>query len=364
VKRSSNEVLFKPGAPLIGRIREKNRMRNYESQNNKKPSKVLVTGGGGFLGGAIVGLLKQRGDDVCSFSRGSYAELETLGIDQIQGDISDQSAVDQAVKGMDLVFHVAAKPGIWGDYSDYYRTNVEGTRNIVAACIKHGVTRLIYTSSPSVVFDGSDMEGVDESVPYPQRYHAHYPKTKAIAERLVVKAAAEGLLTIILRPHLIWGPGDNHLVPRIIARAKRLVRVGNGKNLVDTIYIDNAAEAHIMAADRLKSNPELSGRTYFISQDDPIPVWDMVDAILKAAGLDPVRRSMPHWMARLIGAFFELVYKGLNLRGEPRMTRFLADELATAHWFDIGAAKKELGYAPRISTAEGLGLLEQWLQKK
>lgn len=328
-----------------------------------KPAKALVTGGGGFLGGAIVRLLQKRGDDVRSFSRSVYAELETLGVEQIQGDISDKHAVEQAVKGMDLVFHVAAKPGIWGDYSEYYQTNVIGTGNVISACIKHKVARLVYTSSPSVVFNGTDMEGIDESAPYPARFHAHYPATKALAEQLVVDAAGKGVLTIILRPHLIWGPRDNHLVPRIIKRAKRLVRVGNGRNLVDTIFIDNAAEAHVAAADRLEINPGLSGKIYFISQDEPMPAWDIINGILKAAGLEPVRRSIPHKMAWLIGALLECVYKIFNLKGEPQMTRFLADELATAHWFDISAAKKDLGYAPRISTAEGFRRLEQWLQQ-
>ena len=339
-------------------------MDNTHSLNVKKPTQALVTGGGGFLGGAIVRLLQKRGDDVRSFSRRVYAELEALDVEQIQGDISDQYAVEEAVKGMDLVFHVAAKPGIWGDYSEYYQTNVTGTRNIISACFKHRVARLVYTSSPSVVFNGTDMEGVDESTPYPAGFHAHYPETKALAEQLVVDAARKGLLTIILRPHLIWGPRDNHLVPRIIKRAKRLVRVGNGRNLVDTIFIDNAAEAHVAAADRLEINPGLSGKIYFISQDEPMPAWDIINGILKAAGLEPVRRSIPHKMAWLIGALLECVYKTFNLKGEPQMTRFLADELATAHWFDISAAKKDLGYAPRVSTEEGLRRLEHWLQQQ
>ncbi|MBC8433244.1 MAG: NAD-dependent epimerase/dehydratase family protein [Desulfobacterales bacterium] len=339
-------------------------MDNTNSLNVKKTTNVLVTGGGGFLGGAIVRLLQKRGDAVRSFSRSVYTELETLGVEQIQGDISDQHAVEQAVKGMDLVFHVAAKPGIWGDYSEYYQTNVTGTVNVISACIKHKVARLVYTSSPSVVFNGTDMEGIDESTPYPAGFHAHYPATKALAEQLVVEAAGKGLLTIILRPHLIWGPRDNHLVPRIIKRAKRLVRVGNGRNLVDTIFIDNAAEAHVAAADRLEINPGLSGKIYFISQDEPMPAWDIINGILKAAGLEPVQRSIPHKMAWLIGALLECVYKIFNLKGEPQMTRFLADELATAHWFDISAAKKDLGYAPRISTEEGLRRLEHWLQQK
>lgn len=328
-----------------------------------KPSKVLVTGGGGFLGGAIVRLLVQRGDIIRSFSRSYYAELEAAGVEQVRGDISDAKAVDQACQDRDIVFHVAAKPGIWGSYDDYHRTNVDGTRNVIAACVTHNVPRLVYTSSPSVVFSGSDMEGVDESAPYPERFHAHYPKTKALAEQLVVQAASENLRAIILRPHLIWGPRDNHLVPRIIQRAQHLIRVGRGQNLVDTIFIDNAAEAHILAADALLTKPSISGNAYFISQGEPLPLWDMINEILKTAGCAPVRRSMPHKIAWLIGAFMESVYHVLNLKGEPQMTRFLADELATAHWFDISAARRDLGYVPRISTAEGLRRLEHWLQK-
>ncbi len=339
-------------------------MKNDESITNKSLHKVLVTGGGGFLGGAIVKQLVDRGKDVRSFSRNFYPELAQLGVEQIQGDIVDKTAVEQACKGVELVFHVAAKPGVWGNYADYYPTNVMGTQHVIDACKKYGVLRLVFTSSPSVVFDGTDMEGVDESVPYPEKFHAHYPKTKAIAEQLVIKAAGKDLMTITLRPHLIWGPKDNHLVPRIIERAGRLIRVGSGKNRVDTIYIDNAAEAHVLAADRLKENPGLSGKVYFISQDDPVPLWDLVNDILKTAGLPPVKRAIPRKTAWLMGALFEFVYKMFRIRGEPQMTRFLADELATAHWFDIRAARKDLGYAPTISIKEGLSRLEQWLQNR
>ncbi|MFC1829719.1 NAD-dependent epimerase/dehydratase family protein [Thermodesulfobacteriota bacterium] len=337
-------------------------MIKKENRLQREPQKVLVTGGGGFLGGAIVRRLVERGDHVRSFSRNAYPELTAMGVEQIQGDIREHSAVDNACKGVELAFHVAAKPGVWGRYDDYYQANVIGTRNVIDGCNRHNISRLVYTSSPSVVFDGTDMEGVDESVPYPDKYHAHYPETKAMAEQLVVKAASPHLKTITLRPHLIWGPRDNHLVPRIIERAKRLKRVGKGKNLVDTIYIDNAAEAHILAADSLESNPDLSGNIYFISQGEPVPVWDMVNDILHAAGLPPVKRSIPHGIAWTVGAFLEFVYTVFPLKGEPQMTRFVADELATAHWFDISAAKKDIGYVPEVSTKEGLRRLEAWLK--
>jgi 2-alkyl-3-oxoalkanoate reductase len=339
-------------------------MKNNESIKARSPDQVLVTGGGGFLGGAIIRQLVERGDHAKSFSRRFYPELAAMGVEQIQGDIGDATAVEQACREVDLVFHVAAKPGVWGDYSAYYQTNVIGTQNVIAACKQHNVSRLVYTSSPSVIFGGTDMEGVDESVPYPEKYHTHYPKTKAMAEQCVIAAAEEGLKTIILRPHLIWGPKDNHLVPRIIERANRLVKVGDGKNLVDTIYIDNAADAHIQAGDRLGQHHNLSGRVYFISQDDPVLLWEMVNNILKAAGKAPVRRSISRNTAWMIGAVLEIFYKMFKINGEPRMTRFLADELSTAHWFDIGAAKKDLGYKPKISMEKGLYRLEKWLQHK
>ena len=325
--------------------------------------KVLVTGGGGFLGGAIVRRLAERGGPVRSFSRSAYPELADLGVEQIQGDIADPRAVKKACEGIQLVFHTAALPGVWGDYDRFFRINTLGTRNLIQACRETGVARLIHTSSPSVVFDGSDMEGVDESVPYPSRYHAHYPHTKALAEQAVVEAARTGLPAVILRPHLIWGPGDRHLVPRILERSESLRIVGPGRNVVDTIYIDNAADAHLLAAGALRTDPGLSGRIYFISQDDPIQLWEMVNRILRAGNKPPVTRHISHRAARAAGSSLEFLYRFLNLKGEPRMTRFVADELATSHWFDISAAKRDLGYRPAISTQEGLRRLKNWLSR-
>ncbi|MBW2707919.1 MAG: NAD-dependent epimerase/dehydratase family protein [Deltaproteobacteria bacterium] len=326
--------------------------------------KALVTGGGGFLGKALAKRLINRGDQVRSFSRGHYPELRASGIDVQRGDLADEKAVITAVEGCDTVFHVAAKPGIWGSYRSYYETNVIGTENIIEGCRKTGVSRLIYTSSPSVVFGGGSMEGVNESTPYPQTYLAHYPKTKAMAERRVLSADDTALATVVLRPHLIWGPGDPNFLPRLIERKKagRLARVGKSPHRVDCIYIDNAVDAHILAADRLHPGSPISGKVYFISQGEPIDISELMNGILGAAGLDPIDRTVPVSLAYAAGCLLEMLYGILKLRGEPPMTRFLAKQLSTAHWFDMSAARKELGYSPTISIEEGLMRLEAFLK--
>jgi nucleoside-diphosphate-sugar epimerase len=325
---------------------------------------VLVTGGGGFLGGAIVRGLVARGATVRSLARGNYPALHALGVAQVRGDLADADAVKRAVDGCSLVFHVAAKAGIWGPYADYYRSNVKGTRNVIAACRACGVRRLVFTSSPSVVFDGRDMEGVDESVPYPRHYDAPYPATKAEAEQLVRAAGDDTLATVALRPHLIWGPGDTNLVPRIIARARagRLRRIGGRVNRVDSTYIDDAAAAHLLAADRLAPGSPIAGKVYFISQGEPWPIWDLVNRILQAARLPPVTRTVPRGLALLAGAACEAFARGLRLQDEPPMTRFLARELSSAHWFNIAAARRDLGYQPSVSIEEGMRRLEQALR--
>lgn len=329
-------------------------------------TRALVTGGGGFLGGAIARALIERGARVRSFARGDYPELRAMGVETARGDLADAGAIADAAEGCDVVFHVAAKAGIWGPRRDYFRANVEGTRNAIAACRRRGIARLIFTSTPSVVFDGRDMEGVDESVPYPARYEAPYPETKAIAEREVLAANGAELATVALRPHLIWGPGDRHLAPRIVARARagRLRRIGDGTNRVDTTYIDDAAEAHLNAAERLAPGSAIAGRAYFISSGDPRRLWEIVDMILEAAGLPPVRRSISAGAAYKIGAVMEAAWRALRLRGEPPMTRFAARELAAAHWFDLTAARRDLGYEPRVTIEEGMARLKAWFERR
>ena len=321
--------------------------------------KALVTGGGGFLGAAIVRGLRKRGALVRSFSRQAHAALQALGVEQLAGDLADPAAVSAAAQGCDIVFHVAAKPGIWGDYGDYYRPNVTGTQNVIAACRANEIRRLVYTSSPSVVFDGRDMAGTDESAPYPAHFEAHYPRTKALAEQLVRAANDLQLATVSLRPHLIWGPGDNHLLPRLAARARagQLARIGSRAKLIDTVYVDNAAEAHLLAAERLAPGSPVAGKVYFISQGEPVPMWEMVNRLLEAAGAPPVTRTVPVWLAMALAWGFETANRLTGNQREPRLTRFVVRELSTAHWFDISAARRDLGFSPCISIAEGLELL-------
>jgi len=325
----------------------------------------LVTGGGGFLGKAIVKLLLEQGDEVCSFSRHIYPQLTELGVEQFVGDLNDLDAVIKAADGCDVIYHVAAKAGVWGSYDDFYQPNVVGTKNIIQACRRCEITRLIYTSSPSVVFDGTDMEGIDESAPYPDHFLAYYPQTKAAAEQLVLAANDESLATVALRPHLIWGPEDNHLVPRILerGRAGRLRRIGKRPCLVDTVYIDNAAEAHVLAAEKLSPGSAVAGNVYFISNDEPLPLWDIVNRILAAGGISAVEKSISPQLASIVGTLLENVYRWFRLSGEPRMTRFMAKELSTAHWFDLSAAKRDFDYQPQVSTEEGLSRLQEWLQQ-
>ena len=326
--------------------------------------KALVTGGGGFLGKAIVKLLLERGDEVRSFSRNEHPALSELGVEHCCGELSDAEAVKCAAEGCDMVFHVAAKAGVWGPYEEYYRANVLGTRHVIAACRHHGIKRLVYTSSPSVVFDGTDMEGVDESVPYPEHFDAFYPQTKAEAEQLVLQANDQELATVALRPHLIWGPEDNHLVPRILERGAKgaLRKLGTRECLADTIYIDNAALAHIQAADHLDIGSPVAGKAYFLSQGEPLPIWEVVNRILDAGGLPPVTRTISPVLAYRIGAVLEKVYTLFNLKGEPRMTRFVAKELSTSHWFDLSAARRDFGYQPEVSFDEGMERLREWLR--
>lgn len=322
---------------------------------------ALVTGAGGFLGQYITRQLVARGDRVRALSRGNYPSLAELGVESVQGDIQDDTAVERACRGVDAVFHVAAIAGIWGKWKTYYGINVLGTRNVIHACRKNGVPRLIYTSSPSVTFAAEDQCNIDETAPYPKRWLAHYPHTKALAEQEVLAANDSTLLTCALRPHLIWGPGDQHLIPRLLARARagQLRRVGDGKNLIDAVYVENAAAAHLLAAEKLQPNSPVCGKAYFITNGDPVNCWDWINEILALAGVPPVTKSISYRAAYAVGSVLEGIWKITGRGDEPRMTRFLAAQLATSHYFNIAAARRDLDYHPAISMAEGMQRLKE-----
>jgi nucleoside-diphosphate-sugar epimerase len=317
---------------------------------------VLVTGGTGFLGRAIVRRLIAQGRVVTVLGRNPAPDLEAWGVQFVRASLDDAAAVRGACRGMESVFHVAAKVGVWGRHEDYFRTNVLGTRAVIEGCRAHGVSRLINTSTPSVVYNGRDLSGANESLPLTTSCPSPYPLTKAVAEAEVAAANGGALRTVSLRPHLIWGPGDPHLVPRILARARsgRLRIVGGGGNRVDMVHVENAADAHLAAESALAGSGAAAGRSYFITNGEPVVLWDWVNDLLRALGEKPVTRRIPLAAASAVGLACEAVWAVLRLAGEPPMTRFVAAELAKDHWFDISAARRDLGYAPRIGMAEGV----------
>jgi len=394
--------------------------------------RALVTGGGGFIGGYIVEKLVRRKDQVRVLGRRKYPELLKSGVEIIQGDIRHKPTVEAACQGMDCVFHVAALTGIWGPWDEFYQTNVAGTQNVISACQKQGVSSLVYTSSPSVVYDQHDQINLDETTPYPAKYLCPYPETKAIAERMVLQANGQGKLkTTALRPHLVWGPGDTNLIPRLLDRARKgkLMMVGAGTNKVDLTYVENVADAHLLAADRLMMDAGrqvaadkqvdaadrlvsaegmgdaadslasaeglgdaadrltltsslsltsvsgvtgvagttdvdgVAGEAFFICQGEPVLLWPWINQFLERMGIPGIRKSISLTAAKRIGWAMETCYRIFRLKGEPVMTRFLASQLGTSHYFDISKAKKRLLYVPSISMAEGMDRLVEFYSR-
>jgi nucleoside-diphosphate-sugar epimerase len=327
--------------------------------------KVLVTGGGGFIGRAIVKALRARGIDCYVVGRNQYPEIEKLGAVCVRGDIRDRDFLTECSKGVDTFFHVASLTGIWGNWSDYYSVNVLGTENVLYACEKNSIARLVYTSTPSVVFNRQDICNGDETLPYPDTFLCHYAHTKALAEKMVLNANENSFFSCALRPHLVWGPGDPHLIPRLLERGRtgQLKIVGDGKNLVDISYVDNVAHAHLLAADNLAGASTAAGKAYFISQGEPVNLWQWINELFVQVGVPTLKSRLPFFAAYGLGALLENVHRILAPEKEPGMTRFLAEQLAKSHYFSIVKAKEDLGYAPLVTNEEGMRRLLMWIQQ-
>ena len=328
--------------------------------------RVLVTGASGFLGQAICAQLIAQGHTVRGFGRNAHPALHAMGVDQRTGDLSDLSAVMDASEEADAVIHAASMLSIWAPIEALYDTNVRGTDHVLAACELNGVRRLIYTSSTAVVHAGKDLEGVDETTPYARRFSSAYAQTKAMAEQRVLEANGSEIATVALRPHFIWGPGDVNLMPRVVARARagRLRLVGDGHQRVDTVYVDNAASAHVLALKKLSIGSPIAGKAYFISQGEPVTHEHLINAWLLASGLPPETRHISPRLARALGVVLETIYRTVGASREPAITRFIAEQMSTSHWFNIDAARRELGYVPLVSITEGLHRLSMHLRNE
>jgi len=318
---------------------------------------AVVTGGGGFLGRRVVELLRERGDEVVVVGRSDYPEVAATGARCVRWDLAeDRLGLAEVFAGADTVFHVAALPGVWGGKERYWGVNVHGTQRVIDACRDAGVGRLVYTGSPSCTFDGRHHEGVSErDCPYPERFECHYPASKAEAERRVLAANADQLATVSLRPHLIYGPRDPHLLPRVLDRhaSGRLRIVGDGLNRVGVTYVDNAAWAHLQAADAL-AHGSCAGNAYFVTDPEPVAIWAWLNTILDRLGRAPLTRRVPLGAARAVGAALEGIWWAFSLSGEPPMTRFVASQLATSHHYDLSGAVGDCGYAPPVSAEQAL----------
>ena len=322
---------------------------------------VFITGASGFIGGKLATRLLAEGRKVRVLARRPLPELEKLGAEIVPGDLGNNAALRRGCAGAETVFHVAGRVGVWGPEEDFIRVNVHGTFNVVAACRESGVRRLVYTSSPSVVYNGKDLAGVNESAPLCTAAPCAYPTSKAAAERIVSGANGPALTTVSLRPHLVWGPGDQNVVPRVLALARkgRLKIIGSGQNKVDVTHITNVADAHLLAEQAPAAT--VGGKAYFITNGEPVVLWDWINALLRGVGLPEVTKHVSPGTAYRAGGALEMLWRLLPLKGEPPMTRFVAKEMATDHWFDLSAARRDLAYAPRVTMAAGTAELIEHL---
>lgn len=320
-------------------------------------AKILVTGGSGFVGQALAISLAEQGHQVIAVSRKPNQKLLQHGIELVSCDLSKKDEIDSiSLAGVETIFHTAAYVKMWGKYQDFYKTNFLGTKFLLEKAKVAGVKKFIYTSSPSVIADGTDLKGINEAYSYPKKYKAYYPQTKSLAERFVLANNSKDFKTLSLRPHLIWGPGDTNLIPTIIAKAKsgKLKIIGTGNNKVDICYIEDCVSAHLCAYQALDNNPKASGKAYFVSQGEPVLLWDWINQVLELNNLPKVTTKIPFKLAYALATILELVARVIPNSPEPLLTRFLVSEMATDHYFDLTRAKELLGFEPKYSVKSGM----------
>ena len=320
--------------------------------------RVLVTGGSSLLAQRTADALLERGDDVVMLQRGESA----IDAAQVRGDVRDADLVRRAVDGCDAVIHAAAKVGIVGSWDDFRSINVDGTAHVIAAARELGLSRMVHVSTPSVAHAGHSLVGALADPPVTGRSDAHYAESKAMAERLALGAASDAFAVVAIRPHLVWGPGDTQLVGRIVERAKagRLALVGGGAALIDTTYIDNAASALVAALDAAVPGAACVGKAYVIANGEPRPIRELIEGILRAAGVDARPKVVPLRLALGAGSIVEKLWARAKPDEEPPLTRFLAEQLGTAHWFDPRPARTDLGWQPKVTIDQGLAELAHW----
>ncbi|WP_182113152.1 NAD(P)-dependent oxidoreductase [Actinotalea sp. JY-7876] len=317
--------------------------------------KVLVTGASGLLGRAVAARALAAGHDVRTFQRRPSA---VAGAQDVRGSLTVAQDVERAVAGVDAVVHLAAKVSLAGDPADFARVNVEGTRALLAAAARAGAARFVQVSSPSVAHSGTSIVGAGAGPADPDRARGDYARTKARAELLALAADGDDMRVVAVRPHLVWGPGDTQLVARLVARARagRLPLLDGGRALIDTTYVDNAAAAIAAALERADDDA-VHGNAYVVTNGEPRPVAEMLAGICAAAGAPAPRWSVPAGLARAAGGAVEAVWRVRPGRDEPPMTRFLAEQLSTAHWFDQRRTRADLQWAPEVTIDDGLARL-------
>ena len=329
--------------------------------------KILVTGGLGFVGHALVQKLLSQGHEVHALGRTLNPPSTKLvhGLQYHSHDLAKEPVQSTWFEGTDTVFHVAAKAGVGGSYESYRQANLTATENLLRASTEIGVTKFIYTSTPSVAFSAEPIQGGNESLPYSKENFSPYASTKALAEQAVLSYHnTQGMRTIALRPHLIWGEGDPHLLPRVISRHRsgKLKIVGNGKNLVDLTHLDNVIHAHLCAFQSMSADSLLGGKAYFIGQNEPVALWQWLNEIFDQLNLPPLKKSVSFETAFLLGQVIEKIWSLFRLSSDPPMTRFVATQLAHDHWFSSLAAERDLGYQPLISMEEAMQKTLPWLK--